>query len=97
MDSVEIKNLRKDLGMTLVEFAELIGVTKRTVINYEQGKVIPASKDKLLQFISDTQNKKKDTPKVLESKNNLDEENSNKDSLSIEVSYLKNHISTLKE
>ena len=39
MDSVEIKNLRKELGMTLVEFSELLGVTKRTVINYEQGKL----------------------------------------------------------
>jgi len=96
MDSVEIKNLRKELGMTLVEFSELLGVTKRTVINYEQGKVIPASKNKLLQFIRDTKNAKKETPKVLDVKNNLDDENTNKDSLSIEV-YLKNHISTLKE
>jgi DNA-binding transcriptional regulator YiaG len=38
MDSVEIKNKRANLQMSQVEFLQLIGVDRRTIMNYEQGR-----------------------------------------------------------
>ena len=33
-----IKEMRKELGMTQKEFAEYLGVSKRTIESWEQGK-----------------------------------------------------------
>jgi DNA-binding transcriptional regulator YiaG len=48
--SEDIYKIRKDLQMSQVEFAELIGVDRRTIMNYEQGKKIPTTKMKLLML-----------------------------------------------
>lgn len=37
--------------MTQQEFGELLGVDRRTIINYEQGKPIPTSKKIILEMI----------------------------------------------
>jgi DNA-binding XRE family transcriptional regulator len=49
--SEDIYKIRKDLQMSQVEFAELIGVDRRTIMNYEQGKKIPTTKMKLLKLM----------------------------------------------
>jgi len=51
MDAQEIKKHRKGLKLTQGELAELIGVSKRTIINYEQGSVVPETKREILHKV----------------------------------------------
>jgi len=51
MNGLEIKKNRKKLGLTQLELAKLIGVSKNTVLNYEKGSVIPESKIAILDKI----------------------------------------------
>lgn len=46
---MDVKELRSSLGLSQEQFAKKIGVSVRTVANWEAGKVIPASKMELLQ------------------------------------------------
>ncbi|PDS21861.1 LexA family transcriptional regulator [Flavobacterium branchiophilum] len=48
MNALEIKKIRKELGLTQADFAEKIGVSRDTIINYEKGAPIPSSKIKML-------------------------------------------------
>ncbi|MCW8869885.1 MAG: helix-turn-helix domain-containing protein [Proteobacteria bacterium] len=45
---VEIKELRKEVGLSQSEFALLIGVSKRTLENWEQGRRQPTGPAKAL-------------------------------------------------
>lgn len=47
----DIKVFRERKGLTQSEFADLLGVDYRTIQNYESGKSIPNSKQKLIKFI----------------------------------------------
>lgn len=47
----ELKANRKLKGWTQLELAQRIGVSKNTVINYEKGKTIPESKNKILESV----------------------------------------------
>jgi DNA-binding XRE family transcriptional regulator len=94
MNGLDVTKIRKDLKLTQDEFGKLIGVDKRTVINYEQGKTIPKSKVNLLELMlangmvsSNTavQLKKEIVPSV-NTKNLLDD-----------IESLKDHIKTLKD
>lgn len=51
MKALEIKKRRKDAGLTQEKLAEMLGVERRTVINYENGGVIPQGKSVLLDKI----------------------------------------------
>jgi transcriptional regulator with XRE-family HTH domain len=51
INELNILEIRKSLKMTQLEFGELIGVDKRTIINYEQGKKIPTTKIKILEMM----------------------------------------------
>ena len=44
VNALEIKLKRKELGLTQDQLAKLVGVSKRTIINYEKGEVIPDTK-----------------------------------------------------
>ncbi|GAB1462212.1 helix-turn-helix domain-containing protein [Pedobacter sp.] len=48
MNEINILELRKSLKLTQEQLAELIGVSKRTIVNYEKGEVIPQSKSAIL-------------------------------------------------
>ena len=48
MNAKEVKEIRKELNLSQEEFAKLIGVSKNTVYNYENGSTIPASKVAIL-------------------------------------------------
>lgn len=48
MNAEEVKNLRTLLKLTQIELADKIGVSFRTIQNYEAGGVIPPAKQKLL-------------------------------------------------
>lgn len=51
MTALELKENRKRLKLTQEELAKEVGVDRRTIINYEQGEVIPESKVKLLHIL----------------------------------------------
>ena len=50
---MDVKKLRETLGITQQELADKCGVTLRTVQNWEVGKIIPKSMEKLLNVISE--------------------------------------------
>lgn len=51
MNALQVKENRKRMGLTQEELGLKLGVSKRTIINYEQGTLIPESKEKLLHII----------------------------------------------
>jgi len=51
MSNLDLKKRRKELGMTQEQLAKELGVNRRRIINYENGEVIPESKEKLLHII----------------------------------------------
>jgi len=48
MNALEIKKRRKELGLNQSELAKKLGVSTKTISNYENGEVIPESKKELL-------------------------------------------------
>ena len=53
INAVTIKNFRKKYRITQARLAEILGVSHRTIQNYEDGNVIPKSKLKMLRKIFD--------------------------------------------
>lgn len=51
MNALEIKTNRKKLGLNQDELAKRLGVSVKTISNYENGEVIPESKKELLHKI----------------------------------------------
>jgi transcriptional regulator with XRE-family HTH domain len=51
MNALEIKKRRKELGLNQSELAKKLGVSTKTISNYENGEVIPSSKKELLHEI----------------------------------------------
>jgi len=51
MNALEIKMKRKQMGLKQAELAQKLGVSVKTVSNYENGEVIPLSKKALLREI----------------------------------------------
>lgn len=51
MNNIEIRKKRKELGLTQEDLAKKLGVSLKTISNYEKGEVIPSSKQELLQEI----------------------------------------------
>ena len=52
MNGIETKELREKFGLSQERFAKLLGVTARTVQNWEAGGTIPQSKQEILHEIS---------------------------------------------
>ncbi len=53
MTDLELKELRKKLGLTQAEMAKLVGVDVKTIQNWEYGKPIPRTKDGILRNIQE--------------------------------------------
>lgn len=51
MKSIDIIEFRKSQNLTQEELGEILGVDRRTIINYEQGKKIPATRIKILEYL----------------------------------------------
>ena len=49
MSDINIKELRKKVGLSQAKFAEMLGVHSRTVQNWEKGGVVPESKYAILR------------------------------------------------
>lgn len=54
MNADEVKAIRKQARLTQEEFARILGVTPKTVNNWERGKNIPESKHESIQAIAGT-------------------------------------------
>ena len=50
---MDVKKLRKKFGYTQEQLSDLCGVSLRTVQNWEKGKKIPPSTEKLLNLINE--------------------------------------------
>jgi DNA-binding XRE family transcriptional regulator len=94
MNGLDVTKIRKDLKLTQEEFGKLIGVDKRTIINYEQGKVIPKTKASLLEMM--LANGLTNTTPVVHAKKEVVSVVNNS-SLLDDIEVLKDHIKTLKE
>lgn len=92
MTDLDIIKIRMDLGKTQKEFAEFLGVDRRTVINYEQGQKIPDSKIKLLKILLAN-----GEAKNLISQRVVNPSLENIETLKSDISDLKDHIKTLKD
>ena len=53
IEELNIKSEREKRNLTQQEFADLLGVTRKTIANYEAGGKIPSSKKVLFQEILD--------------------------------------------
>jgi len=85
MNALEIKQKRKKLGLTQEELAKKLGVSLKTISNYEKGEVIPESKKELLHKILNS-----------ESNNTLNEPEENytiQDEFEEKISQVKEKIS----
>ena len=51
MNALEVREGRKKLGLTQAQLAKKLGVSVKTISNYENGEVIPESKTDLLHSI----------------------------------------------
>lgn len=51
MSDIDIKKIRKELGLTQVELAKRLGVDTKTVQNWEYGSNIPKSKHAILRVL----------------------------------------------
>lgn len=51
MDNYDVKTIRESMRMTQEQFADLLGVSVRTIGNWESGASIPATKIKSLKAI----------------------------------------------
>jgi DNA-binding XRE family transcriptional regulator len=94
MNDLDVIRIRKNLDLTQVEFAKILGVDRRTIINYEQGGKIPDSKEKLITMIVDDYSLEKAKPykDSMADKNEVSQEDKMR-----EIRDLKDHIITLKQ
>ena len=94
MHRLDVIEIRKKLKLTQEDFGKLIGVDKRTIINYEQGKVIPKTKVSLLESVlaNGLVNSTLVDHTIKEVPANV-----NINSLLDDIAVLKDHIKTLKD
>jgi len=90
MNGLDIVKIREEFGFTPTQFAEFIGIDRRTVVNWEKGRTIPESKVLLLEMLLEKK-RKNNTNSVLE------ESPEKKIDLTREILELKDHIKTLKD
>lgn len=56
MNDLDVREIREKAGLTQEELAERMGVSSRTVQNWEAGGVIPGTKKKNLQLLVESRN-----------------------------------------
>jgi DNA-binding XRE family transcriptional regulator len=94
MNALELKQKRKKCGLTQEELAKLIGVSVKTISNYEKGEVIPISKHAILLAVLT-----KDKVSEPEENYNLEEKNCEEKLLNLqkELNYKDQIIDLLKD
>jgi DNA-binding transcriptional regulator YiaG len=96
MGSKEVKKIREEFNMTQQGFADFLGVDRRTVVNWEQGKKIPESKVKLFKLELEKRRNLSTTNTIIEKIENKTDSQS-LDNLNREILVLNDHIKTLKD
>lgn len=66
MEGIDVKKIREKLGLTQTELADKIGVSRGTIVNYENGGVIPESKRSILNNLIDSSKQIMNNAKPLE-------------------------------
>jgi len=89
MNGLDIIKIREEFGFTPTQFAKFIGIDRRTVVNWENGRLIPESKVLLIEMLLEKKRNNKKNPI-------LEENPEKKLELIREISELKDHIKTLK-
>ena len=96
MNSIEVKKIREEFGLTQQKFADKIGVDRRTVINWELGRTIPDSKVKQLNLLLEgIRSVSMPIPTSEKIENKTDSQSL--DILNRQILELKDHIKTLKD
>lgn len=54
MNKLDIKEIRKKLGLTQAQFAQRIGVDTKTVQNWEYGRPIPTTKHGIIRELAES-------------------------------------------
>ena len=78
MSGVSIKELKGEFGFTQTEFAQRLGLTLRTIQNYEKGTDIPVSIQKLIQHEFFSQSKASEPVSIYGGKNEIADKISNR-------------------
>lgn len=65
MSNIDIKKIRKNLGLTQEEFAKRLYVSFRTIQNWEKGETIPVSKHAILSELMNETKKIVDKPQLI--------------------------------
>lgn len=108
MNAQELKKMRKEASLTQQELANLVGVSLKTIQNYENGEVIPETKHEILhRVLNQALVKEPETSYELTSKEcfqkveNLKNETKLKDQiidlLTIQVDLLKEKINSIND
>lgn len=61
MNDLDIKEIRKNLGVSQEKLAEMLGVVRQTVRNWENGAIIPQSKRLILTNLQNQTKEKEKT------------------------------------
>lgn len=64
MNNLKIREIRKKLQLTQTDLAKKLGVSRQTVVNYENGAIIPESKRDLLYSILQINNNEVNEPEL---------------------------------
>ena len=51
MNKIDLRKERKKLKLTQVQLADMLGVTRETIVNYERGHTIPKARLKMLESL----------------------------------------------
>jgi transcriptional regulator with XRE-family HTH domain len=99
MNANDIIELRKRLKLTQQKFADLIGVNRRTIANYEQGRIIPKANQLLIQGMIDQNSNTTNNPNVhLDNQLDFFKDNSTKnDTINNQEKIELKYISILEE
>lgn len=95
INSSDIKEFRKKHKLTQEKLADLIGVSWRTIQNYETGKVIPKSKITLFRVVFEKYNQEKKLQ--IEDEKHIDVSNLEKLSLDEIALFAAQNIEQLKK
>lgn len=97
MKEIDVLKMRQNLGMTQEEFGNLLGVTRKTIINWEQGGGMPKSTSvRIEQMLEDgIGDKPIDKISLIPRKRESNVETY--ENLRQEILDLKDHIKTLKD
>ena len=95
MNTLYLKKIRRDLGLNQQEFADLIGVNRRTMFSYEQTGKMPESKRMLIEMIIKN-HEGNNSEEIIKPEKKQKAQTEDVEKYTTEIESLKDHINTLK-